>query len=187
MSKIESTRPDEAGFETRAIHAGQPPDPTTGAVVVPVSFATTFAQDSVGQHRGYEYARSANPTRAALEQCLASLEQAEHGLAFSSGLAAEDALLRLLQPGDHVVIPDDAYGGTFRLIDKVWGPLGLTHTPTVLQDLDSVAAAWRPETRLVWVETPSNPRLSIVDIEAVAALAHQRDAWLVVDNTFATP
>jgi cystathionine gamma-synthase len=187
MSKIESTRPDEAGFETRAIHAGQPPDPTTGAVVVPVSFATTFAQDSVGEHHGYEYARSANPTRTALEQCLASLEQAEHGLAFASGLAAEDALLRLLRPGDHVVIPNDAYGGTFRLFDKVWAPFGLSYTAVDLTSLDRLELAWRDETKMVWIETPSNPLLSIVDIEAVAAFARDRGALVVVDNTFATP
>jgi cystathionine gamma-synthase len=175
------------GFETRAIHAGQDPDPGTGAIVPPISLSTTFAQEAVGKHRGFEYARSGNPTRAALEACLASLEGGAHGLAFSSGLAAEDAILRLLGPGDHVIIPDDAYGGTFRLIDKVWGPLGIAHTSVPLQDLDAVAAAWRPSTRLIWVETPSNPKLSIVDIASAAALAHSRGAWLVVDNTFATP
>jgi cystathionine gamma-synthase len=179
--------PEGDGFETRAIHAGQAPDPVTGAVVPPISLATTFAQEAVGKHQGFEYARSGNPTRAALEACLASLEGATHGLAFASGLAAEDAVLRLLAPGDHVVIPDDAYGGTFRLIDKVWGPLGVTHTSAPLGDPAQVAGAWRPETRLVWVETPSNPALSIVDIAAVAAFAHERGARLVVDNTFATP
>ena len=175
------------GFETRAIHAGQAPDPATGAVVPPVSLSTTFVQEAVGSHRGYEYSRSGNPTRAALEACLASLEGAAHGLAFSSGLAAEDAVLRLLQPGDHVIIPEDAYGGTFRLIDRVWGPIGIGHTSVRLSDLDALAAAWRPTTRLVWAETPSNPMLRIVDIEAVAALAHERGGRLVVDNTFATP
>jgi cystathionine gamma-synthase len=192
---------DAAGFETRAIHAGQDPDPVTGAVVPPISLATTFAQEAVGKHRGFEYARSGNPTRTALETCLASLEGATHGLAFASGLAAEDAILRLLQPGDHVIIPDDAYGGTFRLIDKVWGPLGVAHTSVPLYDANADAdadadagagagallGAWRPETRLVWVETPSNPALSIVDIAAVAGIAHERGARLVVDNTFATP
>ncbi|HEY3811194.1 MAG TPA: cystathionine gamma-synthase [Acidimicrobiales bacterium] len=179
--------PGAYGFETRAIHAGQDPDPATGAVVPPISLATTFAQEAVGKHRGFEYARSGNPTRAALETCLAALEGAAHGLAFASGLAAEDAVLRLLRPGDHLIIPDDAYGGTFRLIDKVWGPLGISHTPVDLRDLDATAAAWRPETRLVWVETPSNPMLSIVDIAAVARVAHEREALVVVDNTFATP
>jgi len=175
------------GFETRAIHAGQAPDPQTGAVVPPVSLATTFAQEAVGKHRGYEYSRSGNPTRAALETCLAALEGAAHGLAFSSGLAAEDAVLRCLSPGDHVIIPNDAYGGTFRLINAVWGPLGLAHTAVSLQDLAAVDDAWRPQTRMVWVETPSNPMLSIVDIGAVASLAHARGALVVVDNTFATP
>ncbi|MGH9057506.1 MAG: cystathionine gamma-synthase [Acidimicrobiales bacterium] len=177
----------ESGFETRAIHAGQPPDPLTGAVVPPVSLATTFAQEAVGKNRGYEYSRSANPTRTALEVCLASLEGAAHGSAFSSGLAAEDAILRLLRPGDHLVIPDDAYGGTFRLIDKLWGPFGVTHTAVALDDVASVDAAWRDATRLLWVESPSNPMLSIVDIEAVARFAHSRGALVVVDNTFATP
>ena len=175
------------GFETRAIHAGQEPDPVTGAVIPPISLATTFAQEAVGKHQGYEYSRSGNPTRTALETCLASLEGCAHGLAFSSGLAAEDAILRLLRPGDHILIPDDAYGGTFRLIDKVWGPLGISHTSVGWRDLDAVATAWRPETRLVWVETPSNPALSIVDILAAASLAHERGGRLVVDNTFATP
>jgi len=177
----------EPGFETRAIHAGQPPDPITGAVIPSVSLATTFAQEAPGKHRGFDYARSGNPTRAALESCLASLEGAAHGLAFASGMAAEDTLLHCLSPGDHVIIPDDAYGGTFRLIDKVWGPLGISHTPVRLTDLDSVRAAWRPETRLVWTETPSNPMLLIVDIEALAALVHELGGSLVVDNTFATP
>jgi cystathionine gamma-synthase len=187
MSKSEPSRLDQTGFETRAIHAGQPPDPTTGAVVPPVSFATTFAQDSVGEPRGYEYARSGNPTRSALERCIASLEQAEHGLGFASGLAAEDAVLRLLRPGDHVVIPNDAYGGTFRLFEKVWGPFGLGYTPINLTTLDRLDSAWPNQTKMVWIETPSNPLLSIVDIEAVSAFAHDRGALVVVDNTFATP
>ena len=183
-------RPDGAGqpgFETRAIHAGQPPDPTTGAVIPPVSFATTFAQESVGEHRGYEYSRSGNPTRTALETCLASLEQAEHGLAFASGLAAEDAVIRLLSPGDHAIIPNDAYGGTYRLFDKVWAPVGIEFTPADLTSVDRIREVWQDRTRMVWIETPSNPLLSIVDIEAVAAFAHDRGALIVVDNTFASP
>ena len=187
MSETGAPIPRQPGFETRAIHAGQPTDPTTGAVVPPVSFATTFAQVSVGEHRGYEYARSANPTRTALENCLASLEQAAHGLGFASGLAAEDAVLRLLRPGDHAVIPNDAYGGTFRLFDKVWGPVGLGYTAADLTSIDQLNSAWQDQTRMVWIETPSNPLLSIVDVEAVAALAHARGALVVVDNTFATP
>jgi cystathionine gamma-synthase len=175
------------GFETLAIHAGQPPDPATGAVVPPISLATTFAQAAVGEHQGYEYSRSANPTRAALETALAALEDAPIGLAFASGLAAEDAVLHLLDPGDHLLIPNDAYGGTFRLVDRVWGRLGVHHTAVDLSDLDAVAEAWRPTTKMVWAETPSNPLLSIVDIAAVAEVAHRGGAWLVVDNTFATP
>ncbi|HET6963282.1 MAG TPA: cystathionine gamma-synthase [Acidimicrobiales bacterium] len=176
-----------AGFETRAIHSGQPPDPITGAVVPPLSLSTTFAQDEVGHHRGYDYSRSGNPTRAALETCLADLEGAARGLAFASGLAAEDAVFRILSPGDHVIFPSDAYGGTFRLIDKVWGPMGIAHTPVDLSSPEALEAAWRDETRLVWMETPSNPLLSIVDIAAVSSLAHARGALVVVDNTFATP
>jgi cystathionine gamma-synthase len=178
---------DDTGFETRAIHAGQPPDPATGAVVPPVSFSTTFAQSAVGEHQGYEYGRSGNPTRAALETCLASLEQAEHGLAFASGLAAEDAVVRLLHAGDHAVIPMDAYGGTFRLFDQLWEPAGIGSTPADLTSLPRVSEAWRDRTRLLWIETPSNPLLSIVAIESLAAFAHDRGALVVVDNTFATP
>jgi cystathionine gamma-synthase len=175
------------GFETRAIHAGQPPDPISGAVIPPISLATTFAQEAAGQHKGFDYARTNNPTRAALETCLASLEGAAHGLAFSSGMAAEDALMHCLSPGDHVIIPDDAYGGTFRLINGVWGSFGISHTPVRMSDLDAVRAAWQPTTRLVWTETPSNPMLLIVDVEKLARLTHQHGARLVVDNTFATP
>jgi cystathionine gamma-synthase len=177
----------EPGFETRAIHVGQAPDPATRAVVPPVSLSTTFAQDSVGKHAGYEYSRSGNPTRTNLELCLASLEGAARGLSFSSGLAGEDAVLHLLHPGDHVIIPHDAYGGTFRLIDKVYKPLGISSTSVQLADLDAVTAAWRPTTRLVWAETPTNPQLGIVDIAALAGVAHTRGALLAVDNTFATP
>jgi cystathionine gamma-synthase len=178
---------EASGFETRAIHAGQEPDAGTGAVVPPISLATTFAQNGVGKHRGYEYSRSANPTRTALETCLASLEGATHGLAFASGLAAEDALLRVLEPGDHVIIPDDAYGGTYRLVAHVYEPHGIAWTAVDLREVDAVEAAWRDETRLVWIETPTNPMLSIVDVTAMSELAHAHDARVVVDNTFATP
>jgi cystathionine gamma-synthase len=187
VSKARLTGADQTGFETRAIHAGQPPDPATGAVVPPVSFTTTFAQESVGEHHGYDYSRSGNPTRTALETCLASLEQAAHGLAFASGLAAEDAILRLLRPGDHAIIPNDAYGGTYRLFDKVWAPAGLGYTSADLTSLDRIREVWQDRTRMVWIETPSNPLLSIVDIEAVAIFAHDRGALVVVDNTFASP
>jgi cystathionine gamma-synthase len=175
------------GFETRAIHAGQPPDPETGAVMVPIYQSSTFAQEGIGRHKGYEYARTGNPTRAALEACLASLEGAASGFCFASGMAAEDAVLRLLRPGDHVVIPTDAYGGTWRLVDKVHGPAGLRYTAADLTSVDSLAAAWTPATAMVWIETPSNPLLSIVDIAAVAAFAAEHGARTVVDNTFATP
>src|SRR5580704_10916397 len=175
------------GFETRAIHAGQEPDGATGAVVTPISLSTTFVQDAVGKHRGYDYARSGNPTRTALETCVASLESARHGLAFASGLAAEDAILRTLDPGDHVIIPTDAYGGTFRLVARVHERHGVGWTAVDLRDLSALEASWRDETRLVWIETPTNPALSIVDIASVAEFSHTRHARVVVDNTFATP
>jgi cystathionine gamma-synthase len=175
------------GFETRAVHAGQPADPQTGAVMVPIYQTSTFAQEGIGRHKGYEYARTGNPTRAALEACLASLEGAAFGFCFASGMAAEDAVLRLLAPGDHLVFPTDAYGGTWRLVARVHGPAGLAWNAADLTSLDGLAAAWRPETRMVWIETPSNPLLSIVDIAAVAAFAAERGALTVVDNTFATP
>jgi cystathionine gamma-synthase len=179
--------PARPGFETLAIHAGQAPDPSTGAVVTPISLSTTFAQEAVGKHLGYEYSRSGNPTRTALETCVAALEGAAHGLAFASGLAAEDAILRLLAPGDHAVIPLDAYGGTFRLVDRVHGRAGLAYTPASAADPEALDRAWRPETRLLWVETPSNPLLNVIDIAEAARLAHDRGALVVVDNTFATP
>ncbi len=178
------------GFETLAIHAGQEPDPTTGAVVPPIYQVSTFKQDGVGGLRGgYEYARSGNPTRTALEECLAALEGGRRGLAFASGLAAEDTALRtLLSPGDHVVIPDDAYGGTYRLFSRVHERWGVAHTPVRLSDVDAVRAAVEPgRTRIIWVETPTNPLLGIADIEALAAVAHDAGALLVVDNTFASP
>ena len=177
------------GFNTRAIHDGQEPDPRTGAVAVPIYATSTYKQDGVGGLReGYEYSRSANPTRTALEQSLASLENGARGLAFASGLAAEDTLLRAAcRPGDHVVLPNDAYGGTYRLIARVCANWGLEFTPAPLGDLDAVRAALRPETKLVWCETPTNPLLGIADIAALAELAHGHGAKLVVDNTFASP
>ncbi|MEZ5092009.1 cystathionine gamma-synthase [Nocardioides sp.] len=180
----------KSGFETRAIHAGYAPDPMTGAVIPPIYATSTYKQDGVGGLRGgYEYSRTGNPTRAALEGNLAALEEGEAGFAFASGLAAEDTLVRTLcRPGDHVVLPNDAYGGTFRLFDKVEAAWGLVHDPAPAADLDAVRAAIRPgETRLVWVETPTNPLLGIGDIEALAGIAHDAGALLVVDNTFASP
>jgi cystathionine gamma-synthase len=175
------------GFETRAIHAGQESDVATGAVVPPITLATTFAQSDVGEHHGFEYARSGNPTRLALETCLASLEGGRYGFAFASGLAAEDALLRQLQQGSHIVLGNDAYGGTYRLIDKVYRPAGWTWSAADLTDVDALAREWTDGTAVVWIETPTNPALDIVDIEAVAEVAHGRGARVVVDNTFATP
>jgi cystathionine gamma-synthase len=176
-------------FETLAIHSGQDPEPVTGAVVPPIFATTTYLQDAVGAPRqGYEYSRSANPTRTALEQCMAALEAGHRGLAFASGLAAEDTLLRAIcSPGDHVVIPDDAYGGTYRLFARVAERWGLRWTAAPLHDAEAAAAAFRPETKLLWIETPTNPVLRIADIAALSLLAHDAGARAVVDNTFASP
>jgi cystathionine gamma-synthase len=177
------------GFETLAIHAGQEPDPRTGAVIPPIYQTSTYAQDAVGAPRlGYEYSRTANPTRDALQECLAALEGGRRGLAFASGLAAEDTLLRAVcRPGDHVVIPDDAYGGTYRLFARVAEHWGLDWTPAKVSNVDAVRAAMTPKTRIIWVETPTNPLLGIADLPALAQLAHETGALLVVDNTFASP
>jgi cystathionine gamma-synthase len=181
------TRP-EPGFETRAIHSGQEPDPGTGSVVPPVHLATTFRQAAVGQHQGFEYSRSGNPTRKSLEAQLASLERAQFGFAFASGLAAEDAVLRAtVGVGGHMVLGADAYGGTFRLVDRIHAPAGVAYTLVNCAEPESLDRIWRDTTKLVWVETPGNPLLSIVDIRAVAEVAHERGARVVVDNTFATP
>ena len=183
-------RANKSGFDTRAIHAGYEPDAMTGAVNPPIYASSTFKQDGVGGLRGgYEYSRSANPTRTALEGAMAAVEEGERGFAFASGLAAEDTIVRsLTHPGDHVVIPDDAYGGTYRLFDKVEKVWGLDHSPAAVNDPAAVAAAIEPgRTKLVWVETPTNPMLNIADIAALAALAHDAGALLVVDNTFASP
>ena len=181
---------DPAGFETLAIHAGQEPDPQTGAVVPPIYQVSTYKQDGVGGLRdGYEYSRTANPTRCALEECLAALEGGRRALAFASGMAAEDCLLRTVcAPGDHVVIPDDAYGGTYRLMARVFADWGVSYRPVPISDIAAVrdALAERPA-RVLWAETPTNPLLSIADIAALADVAHQAGALLVVDNTFASP
>ncbi len=175
------------GFSTRAIHAGQAPDPATGAVAVPIYQTSTFAQDAIGKHRGYEYARTGNPTRAALETCIAALEGGAHGLAFASGMAAESAIMQLLKPGDHTVAVDDLYGGSYRLFRRVLEPMGLSFSFVDGSDLNAVEKSLTDRTRLVWVESPTNPLLKLVDIEAVSRLAHARDALLVVDNTFMSP
>jgi cystathionine gamma-synthase len=179
----------DTGFNTRAIHSGQEPDALTGAVAVPIYQTSTYKQDGVGGLRsGYEYSRSANPTRTALEESLAALEGGARGLAFASGLAAEDTVLRTLcKPGDHVLLPDDAYGGTFRLIARVLTRWGLEYTPVAMHSAAAVAEAIRPNTTVIWVETPTNPLLNIADIAALAELADQSRAKLVVDNTFASP
>jgi cystathionine gamma-synthase len=177
------------GLATKAIHAGYRPDPATGAVNAPIYASSTFAQDGVGGLRGgFEYARTGNPTRAALEAVLAAIEEGAYGRAFSSGMAASDCALRaMLRPGDHVVIPNDAYGGTFRLIDKVFTQWNVSYTPVALTDPDAVAAAITPRTRLIWVETPTNPLLSIADIAALSELGKQNSVKVLVDNTFASP
>jgi cystathionine beta-lyase/cystathionine gamma-synthase len=175
------------GFATRAIHAGQAPDPATGAVVVPIYQTSTYAQDALGKHRGYEYSRTGNPTRAALETCIAALEGGAHGLAFASGMAAEAAIMQLLKPGDHTVAVDDLYGGSYRLFRRVLEPMGLTFSFVDGSDLTAVEKSLTDRTRIVWVESPTNPLLKLVDIEAVSKLAHARQALLVVDNTFMSP
>jgi cystathionine gamma-synthase len=186
----EQTDLGKLGFESRAIHAGYEPDPATGAVIPPIYATSTYKQDGVGGLRGgYEYSRSANPTRTALEECIAALEEGERGFAFASGLAAEDTLVRTVcVPGDHVVIPDDAYGGSHRLFDKVEARWGVEYSTAQVADPDAVAAAIRPgRTKVVWVETPTNPLLNVADIERLAGVAHDAGALLVVDNTFASP
>jgi cystathionine gamma-synthase len=178
------------GFETRAIHAGQRPDPRTGSVIVPIYATSTFAQDGVGGVRegGYEYSRTANPTRTALEEALASLEGGRHALAFASGMAASDIALRAMtRPGDHVILGGDAYGGTFRLLDKVLKLWGVEYTTVDLANVDAARAAVRPNTKVIWTETPTNPLLGIADIVALSRVAAGAGARLVVDNTFATP
>jgi cystathionine gamma-lyase len=177
----------ELRFDTLAIHAGQAPDPTTGAVMTPVYLTSTYVQASPGVHKGYEYSRTQNPTRHALQDCLAALEGGGHGLAFASGLAATDAVLHLLEAGDHVLASDDVYGGTFRIFDKVFRRHGLEFSYVDMSDARNVERGLRPNTRLVWIESPTNPMLKIVDLAEVARIARARRALTVVDNTFATP
>ena len=175
------------GFATRAIHVGQDPDPATGAVIVPIYQTSTYAQSEVGVHKGYDYSRTSNPTRAALEACLASLDSGRFGLAFASGMAAEDTLLHLLDSGDHVVASDDVYGGTFRLFHRVLERAGLRFTFVDGTRTDNIEAALEERTKLIWLESPTNPLLKLIDIDAVAQLAHQREILVAVDNTFASP
>jgi cystathionine gamma-lyase len=179
--------PAKSGFSTRAIHAGQDADPATGATVVPIYATSTYTQEAPGHHKGYEYSRSGNPTRTALETCLAALESGERGLAFASGLAATTAVLATLRPGDQVAAAADLYGGTFRLLERVFGPWGLVAVYTEDPTPAGFAKVITPSTRLIWIETPTNPLLQIVDIAAIAELAHKRGALLAVDNTFASP
>lgn len=185
--KTTSSHLSHAGLGTRAIHAGQEPDPTTGAIMTPVYMTSTYVQAAPGVHKGYEYSRTHNPTRRALEECVAALEGGAHGLAFASGCAAASTIMHLLDAGQHVVCGDDVYGGTFRLFDKVWSRAGLTFTFTDMTDPDAVVRALRPETKLVWLETPTNPMLKLFDIAAIALRLRGRGVLLVVDNTFATP
>jgi cystathionine gamma-synthase len=176
-------------FETLSVHAGQEPDPTTGAVMTPIYQTSTFAQLGVGRHRGYEYARTANPTRTALENCLAALENAAYGLAFASGMAAIDTVLRLLPAGAHVLAGNDIYGGTYRLFERLLRPYGLDFSYVDASNVENVSASIKPNTRMLWLETPTNPLLGISDIRLLAEVLHRNnsEAWMVVDNTFATP
>jgi len=177
----------ERRFETLAVHAGVEPDPLTGAVMTPIYQTSTYAQSDVGQHKGYEYSRTDNPTRTALQEALAVLEGGRFGLAFASGMAATDTLLRLVKPGQHVLCGNDVYGGTFRLFDKILSGYGLEFSFVDAADLATFAAAVRPNTRLIWLETPTNPNLRLADIGQIAAIARKAGAWLAVDNTFASP
>lgn len=178
---------DQAHFETLAVHAGMTPDPTTGAVMTPVYQTSTYAQRDVAQHQGYEYSRTDNPTRTALQEALALLEGGRHALVFASGMAAIDTLLRLFRPGDHILSGNDVYGGTFRLFDKVLSDFGLAFSFVDTSDPAALSAGIRRNTRLIWLETPTNPLLRLTDIAAAARLAHAHNALLGVDNTFASP
>ena len=186
-SKYDTSKWDATGFETRAIHAGQEPDPTTGAVITPIYQTSTYVQEGVGDHKGFEYGRTDNPTRSSLQAALASLEGGDWALCYASGLAATQNLSYLLNPGDHVILSDDAYGGTYRLFAKIVARYGIEVSQVDLTNLDEIRAALRPTTKFVWVETPTNPYLKIADIAAIAQLTATHQALLVVDNTFASP
>ncbi|GHO66174.1 cystathionine gamma-synthase [Ktedonobacter sp. SOSP1-52] len=174
-------------FATKAIHAGQEPDPTTGAIMTPIYQTSTYAQSGMGEHKGYEYARTGNPTRTALEACLAALENGRYGLAFASGLAAESAALSLLSAGDHIVSCDDLYGGTYRIFDRIMSRYNVETSYVTANRVEAYEQAIRPNTKIIWLETPTNPLLSLVDIRAVAEVAHRHNVLLVVDNTFSSP
>ena len=189
-----NSAPDSAStawhLETQAIHAGQAPDPTTGAIMTPIYQTSTYVQAAPAEHKGYEYSRTDNPTRKALEDCMAALEAAPYGLAFASGMAAIDTIFKLLSPGDHIIAANDVYGGTFRLADKVWSRYGLHFSWVDTANVDAVRAAIRPETKMIWLETPTNPRMLLADIAAIAQVAreaHDQNILVVVDNTFASP
>ncbi|MEP6775364.1 MAG: cystathionine gamma-synthase [Chloroflexota bacterium] len=190
-SPQDNTQADTAnpqyGFETRAIHAGQDPDPSTGSVIVPIYQTSTYAQDALGQHKGYEYSRTGNPTRTALETCIASLEDAKYGLAFASGMGAETTIMYLFAPGDHIIVSNDVYGGTYRLFERVLAPYGLQFSYVDMSDPATVEEHIKPETRAIWVETPSNPLMKLIDITAVTSVAHSHKLRVIVDNTFASP
>ena len=174
-------------FETKAIWVGQSADEATGATIVPIYQTSTFTQEEVNKNKGYEYSRVGNPTRSALDACLASLEEGKYGLSFSSGLAAEHAIFSLLRPGDHVIVPEDIYGGTYRLIKEIFEPYNIKFTFTDFADLSQIKLSFLPSTKLVWIETPTNPTLKIFDIEAISELSHKKDTIVVVDNTFLSP
>ncbi|MCI0531137.1 MAG: aminotransferase class I/II-fold pyridoxal phosphate-dependent enzyme, partial [candidate division Zixibacteria bacterium] len=195
MGSSEKPKPKKQGFSTRAIHAGQEPDPTTGAISTPIYQTSTYVQDGVAKHKGYEYARTQNPTRGALEACLASLEDAQYGICFSSGMGAISALMNCFEKGDHVVASDDLYGGTYRIFEKVFRSYGLEFTYVDAANLSNIERAIRPNTKMIFLETPTNPLLKIVDLAGAAKLAHpsasprvsNRNIIVAVDNTFATP
>jgi cystathionine beta-lyase/cystathionine gamma-synthase len=174
-------------FETKAIWVGQAADQSTGATIVPIYQTSTFTQEEVNKHKGYEYSRVGNPTRSALDACLASLEEGKYGLSFSSGLAAEHAIFSLLRPGDHVIAPEDMYGGTYRLIKEIFEPVNIKFTFTDFTDLTLIKQSFLPSTKMVWIETPTNPLLKIFDIEAISEISHKKNAIVVVDNTFLSP
>jgi cystathionine beta-lyase/cystathionine gamma-synthase len=184
-----SSNPTEPryGFETRAIHVGQPPDPATGSVTVPIYQTSTYVQEKLGQHKGYEYSRTGNPTRTALEQCVASLEEGKYGLAFASGMGAETTIMYLFAPGDHLLVSNDVYGGTYRLFERVLAQYGLQFSYIDMTEPEDVRKQLRDNTRAVWIETPSNPLMKLVDIAAVSAIAKEASAKVIVDNTFASP